>query len=196
MKRALSGGLLAVLTVSVAGCSALGLTRPPDVTLVDLEFTDLTVFETTGEFTIRLSNENPDPLTIHGGVFSLFLNGAKVGRGLTSDVIEVPGLGSATHAVTLYVSNLALAARLASLLEQPSLDYRIKAKLRLAVPYGTRRLTTEHSGHFSFDGKRGRERLTPDSLKVGTGGESGNILQDASHSGAYDASGLAKPRED
>ncbi len=68
--------------VPLAGCTALHLV-PPDVSLVDLEFTDLTLFETSGVFTVRLSNENPEPLAVEGGVYNLYLGGKKVGKGLS-----------------------------------------------------------------------------------------------------------------
>ncbi len=163
MKKVICATSLAVLTMFAAGCSTLGMT-PPDVTLVNLEFTDLTVFETTGEFTIRLTNVNADPLTIEGGVFTLFLNGQKIGRGLTSDVMEVPHLGTSTQKVPIFVNNLALATRVASLLEEPVLDYRLKAKLRLRVPYGTRKLTSEYTGSFSLSGDGGDSLDAPAEL--------------------------------
>ena len=152
MRKQLRALGLAAVVLAGTGCTALGVT-PPDVTLVNLEFTDLTVFETTGEFTIRLSNLNPEPLTIEGGVFTLYLNGRKVGRGLTSEVMEVPHLGTTTQKVEIFVNNLSLATRISELLEQPVLDYRLKSKLHLRTSYGTRRLTSDYTGSFSFSGE-------------------------------------------
>ena len=139
------------LTLVLGSCAGVGLITPPDLTLVDVSISDVTVFETTGEFTIRLVNVNPDPLTIEGAVFTLFLNGLKVGRGVTSEVMEVPNLGDATQSVTFYLSNLALATRVVDMLEKPVLDYRLKTKLRLRVPYGIRRLKTVNEGQLNFD---------------------------------------------
>ncbi|MCP4200524.1 MAG: LEA type 2 family protein [bacterium] len=143
---------LIVLIVACAGggCATLSIV-PPEVTLVDLEFTDLTMFETTGEFTVRLANENPDPLRINGGVFRLYLNGVKVGKALTSESVEVPRLGTATQRVALHVNNVALISRLASLLEEPVLDYQIKTRLFVEGAYGTRRVNFENAGTFSWD---------------------------------------------
>ena len=149
----------ACLTVLLAGCSALGV-QPPGVSLVDLKFTDLTVFETSGEITLRLTNENTQPLALQGGVFTLFLNGVKVGKGLTSERMEVPSFETTTHRVPIFINNLALATRLAELLEEPELDYRIRARLRLETGYGTRRLSSEYSGRFSAAGDDG-EQLAP-----------------------------------
>ena len=122
-----------------------------DVTLVDLEFTDLTMFETTGEFTVRLANENPDPLRISGGVFKLYLNGVKVGKALSSEAVEVPRLGTATQRVSLHVNNVALITRLATLMQEPVLDYQIKTRLYVDGAYGTRRLNFESSGTLDWE---------------------------------------------
>lgn len=142
--------MVVIVALSLSGCASLGLV-PPEVTLVDLEFTDLTLFETTGDFTVRLTNENPDPLRISGAVFRLYLNGAKVGKALSSDAVEVPRLGTVTQKVALHVDNVALIGRLASLMKAPTLNYRIKSRLYVDGPYGTRRVNFENSGRFSWD---------------------------------------------
>lgn len=152
--------VLAVLLCIATGCASIGVI-PPDVSLVDLEFTDLTMFETTGEFTVRLANENQDPLRVTGGVFRLYLNGVKVGKALSSEPVEIPRLGTATHRVSLHINNVALATRLMGLMEQPTLDYEIKTKLFLDGALGTRRLNFVNSGSFNWDeaGAYGEEPL-------------------------------------
>lgn len=146
--------ILLILPVVFAGCSALLPVEPPDVTLVNLKFSDLTVFETTGVFTVRISNSNPQPLTIDGGVYRLYLNGLNVGKALSSARIEVPRLGSATDDVTLHINNLAAATRLGQILEGGDLDYRIKAKLFVEGTFGTRRISSVYEGRFSFGDSR------------------------------------------
>lgn len=146
--------LVLILVVAAGGCTALSVI-PPEVSLVDLEFTDLTVFETTGEFTVRLTNENPEPLRINGGVFKLYLNGVKVGKALTSETVEVPGLGTTTQKAILYVNNAALVTRLAALLDQPVLAYRIRTRLFVEGPVGTRRVSFEDAGSFSWQPTEG-----------------------------------------
>ena len=158
MKRSLS---CLLVVASLVGCTSLGLVQPPGVTLVNLQFTDLTVFETTGRLTLRLTNENPEALTIEGGAFTLFLNGAKVGKGLTSELMEVPSFESTVQDVPIYINNLALANRLIEILEQPQVDYRIRARLRLKVPYGTRRLNSEYRGTFSANERESPRSLVP-----------------------------------
>ena len=166
MKRA---AILLLTTLMATGCASLGPMTPPDVALVDIQFTDVTVFETSGEITVRLSNENQEPLAIDGAVFKLFLNGREVGKALFSERMEIPRLGTSTQQVALHVSNVALVARLAQMLEQPELDYRIRSKLFVERPYGTRRVKSDHHGTFSFDevfGDAG-EQLTGEELTGG-----------------------------
>lgn len=151
--------LFLALTIVILsnGCASLGTMTPPDVSLVDLELTDVTVFETTGTITVRLTNENPDPLVIEGSVFKLYLNGMAVGKALDSERVEIPRLGTATQTVNLHINNVALVARLATMLEASELNYRIKSRLWVERPYGTRKVRLDHQGRFSYDEERGFE---------------------------------------
>ena len=138
--------------MALAGCTTLGLV-PPDVSLVSLELGDVTLFETSGTFTVRLANENPEPLAVEGGAYNLYLGGLKVGKGLSDQRIEVPALGTATVEVELFINNLAVATRLRSMFETGVVDYRIKAKIYLRGAYGRRALTVDREGSFDLDGR-------------------------------------------
>ncbi len=131
------------------GCASVGLIKP-DVTLVNLKFTDLTVFETSGIFTVRLTNENPEPLFVEGGVYNLYLGGLRVGKGLSNHRLEVPPLATATDEVELHLNNLAIATQLRSIYESGVADYRIKGKVYVEGTYGRRRVTIENEGRFDF----------------------------------------------
>ena len=142
-----------VLAVAaLAGCTALR-PIPPEVSLVSLELGDVTLFETSGTFTVRLANENPEPLAVEGGAYNLYLGGLKVGKGLSDQRIEVPALGTATVEVELFINNLAVATRLRSMFETGVVDYRIKAKIYLRGAYGRRALTVDREGSFDLDGR-------------------------------------------
>jgi LEA14-like dessication related protein len=175
MKLMLSLSLLIIFLST--GCASLGTMTPPDISLVDLELTDVTVFETTGTITVRLTNENPDPLIVDGAVFKLFLNGIAVGQALDAERVEVPRLGTATQTVDLHINNVALVARLATMLEESEINYRIKSKLWVERPYGRRKVRLDHQGRFSYDEERGFESHldSPNSLieKEAAGGGSG-----------------------
>ena len=141
----------------VTGCASLGLVEP-DVTLVDLEFTDLTLFETSGVFTVRLANENPEPLMVGGGVYNLYLGGLKIGKGLSNQRIEVPALGTATAEVQLHLNNLAVASQLRSIWESGILDYRLKARIYVEGGWGRKTLRIENEGRFDLEAQRESEK--------------------------------------
>jgi LEA14-like dessication related protein len=133
-------GLLAFLSVLLGGCQ----TAPgPAVSLVNLQLTQATAFETTAAFTLRLSNELPEPMQITGGVHKIYVNGLYVGEGLTGEPLDLPRLGTATQEVTVHLSNLRLATRLRPILESKSFDYRIKSVLYGKPPAGTMRSESE-----------------------------------------------------
>ncbi len=160
-RRAASARILTLAAALVlsAGCASFGLT-PPDVSLVDLKFTDLTVFETSGIFTVRLTNENPEPLFVEGGVYNLYLGGLRVGKGLSDHRLEVPPLSTATDEVELHLNNLAIATQLRSIYDSGVADYRIKGKVYVEGTYGRRRVTIENEGRFDF--KAPENDVTPD----------------------------------
>ncbi len=142
---------VAILTLIAltTGCASLGMIKP-DVSLVNLKFTDLTVFETSGVFTVRLTNENKEPLIVEGGVYNLYLGGLRVGKGLSNHRLEVPPLSTATDKVELHLSNLAIATQLRSIYESGVADYRIKARVYVEGGFGRRRMTIENEGSFDF----------------------------------------------
>ncbi len=142
---------VAIFALAITGCATLEPFTAPDVTLVDVRFEDLTVFETSGTFTVRLSNENPDPVVVDGAVYKLLLGGVKVGKALSDARVELPRLGSTIYEVDVYINNVALVARLMTLGQERGLDYTIRGKLYVERPYGTRRLRFSRDGRIDFN---------------------------------------------
>lgn len=113
---------LLVVAALLAGC---GGNPGPSVSLINLRFDEATALETTATFTLRLSNESSQPVEIEGEVHRIYLNGLYLGKGLSDAKVEVPRLGTVTHEVKVYLSNLALVTRLKSIIETKSFEYRI-----------------------------------------------------------------------
>ena len=151
--KGLSLTLLAALAVT--GCATVESFAAPEVTLVDVRFEDLALFETSGTFTVRLSNENPDAVFVDGAVYKLYLGGQKVGKALSDDRIELPRLGSSTYEVDVYINNVALVTRLHTLGQERGLDYTIKGKLYVERPYGLRRLRFSRDGRIDLSAMGG-----------------------------------------
>jgi LEA14-like dessication related protein len=124
IKRLLS--LFVCLPLLVAGCASKSTVS---VNIVSVRLTDMTTFETTATFTLRFSNESPEPVQFTGGVHKIYMNGLYVGKGLTSEILDLPRLGTATQDVTVYLSNIALATRVKPMIESKSFDYRIQSIL-------------------------------------------------------------------
>lgn len=113
--------LLVGLVLGGCGGSASG----PAVSLVSVKFEDATALETTAKFTLRLSNENTEPVHITGEVHKIYLNGLYVGKGLSDQTIDLPRLSTTTHDVTVHLSNLGLATRLKPIIESKAFEYRV-----------------------------------------------------------------------
>ena len=151
MRRPRAVPTVLTLCLALAGCAALEPFTAPEVTLVNVQFGDLTVFETSGTFTVRLSNENPEPMIVDGAVYKLYLDGIKVGRALSDLRVELPRLGSTVYEVEVFINNVALVTRLLTLADRQAVDYSIKGKLYVERPYGLRRLRFARDGRIDFN---------------------------------------------
>lgn len=137
MVKVLSAVVL--LLPCLLGCASFRQVEGLEVNLTHMRFTEATLLETTGEFTLRVENETPAPLLLNGAVHKIYLNGLYIGKGLTGETLEVPRLGSATQNVTIHLRNLSLATRLRAILEQQAIDYRVATTFYLDTPQGTRK---------------------------------------------------------
>jgi LEA14-like dessication related protein len=113
---------LMITAMVLVGC---GGSPGPSVSLVTMKFEDATALETTAKFTLRLSNENTEPVHITGAVHKIYLNGLYLGKGLSDQTLDVPRLGTMTNDVTVHLSNLALVTRLKSIIESKTFEYRV-----------------------------------------------------------------------
>ncbi len=136
----------ALLFLSAGLMLLCGCKTPPGpaVSLVNVRLHQSTAFETTATFTLRLSNQTPQPMQLEGGVYKIYLNGLYVGEGLNNETMNLPRLATATQEVTVHLSNLRMVTRIKPILESTSFEYRIKSLLYGAAPAG--RLRSEDEG--------------------------------------------------
>jgi LEA14-like dessication related protein len=141
---------LALTVVTLAGCSSMGSLEPPAVTLAGVEPTEVTMFETTVQVKLRVSNPNPEPLTLEGASFKLRLEGQKIGQGLSSETVVIDRLDSTLLDVTFHVNNAVALLQLKEILDQEAVDYGIRAVLYTQGSWGTKKLKVDKEGRFNF----------------------------------------------
>ncbi len=140
----LAGGLL------TAGCAAIR-EDAPELSLVDLRVRDVRLFETSAEFTVRITNVSPEPRTFEGGAVSVHVDGRKVGRGVIRETAEVPGLDSRVVSGEVFLSNAAMLRRVQQAIETGGMSYKLTGVLYESTGYGTRKVRTAREGSFAFD---------------------------------------------
>jgi LEA14-like dessication related protein len=148
-RHAAAGLCLLLGVVGLLSCATVDL-EPPSLTLVDLRPSEATLFETTLSVKLRISNPNPEPLTLEGGSFKLTLDGRKIGRGLTAETVTVDRLGSEIIEATFHISNASLLLRLRELLEVQTVTYAVTGKLYTRQSGRTRNLKVQSSGRLDL----------------------------------------------
>jgi LEA14-like dessication related protein len=130
----------------VSGCASLDGLEKPDVALVDLQMGQVTMLETTARATLRLDNENLVPLQVEGGVYKLYINGKRIGKGLSDKHFEIPKLNSVTQDVVISLDNLALARRIISIINSEQLVYGIQCVVHIRLDGRMRAIKINRSG--------------------------------------------------
>jgi len=142
-----------VAMVLVSGCATTGGLIPPDVSLVNVELVDATLFESTFNLEVRIANDNPEPLTLDGAVVKLELDGRKFGRGTSAERIEVPRMGSVVQQMELHLSHVALATKIRDVIESKAVNYSMRGYVYVLKPSGgTKRVPIEREGSLDLSG--------------------------------------------
>ena len=135
------------LVLIAAGCSSTDELEQMEVTLINLEFTDATVFETIMVATVRLANPNPEPFEFEGASFKLYLDDRKVGTGLAPDAFSVDGLGTTAVDVTFHVNTANVVFRLYDAFrDEREITYGIQGALFVTTSYGRKKLKVNRMG--------------------------------------------------
>jgi LEA14-like dessication related protein len=140
--------MISAFVLSALGCSTMGSIEPLDVTLSNLNFTEVTVFETTLVAKLRITNPNPEPFAIEGGSFKLYLEDKKVGTGTTSESFTVERLDSYVVDVTFHINNASALLRIKDIIETKDneLSYGVRGGLFTEGAFGTKKLKIDKAG--------------------------------------------------
>ena len=154
MHRSLPTRLLlpaVALALFNVGCASLGNLDSPELTLVNLELTEATLFETTLDVRLRIANPNPEPITFNGAKFKLTLEDRKVGRGMSPETVTIPRLGTEVVNIPFHVNNATLLLRVKEILDTKSVNYGLQGTLYLERALGNRKLKMRSEGHLDFE---------------------------------------------
>lgn len=161
--------ILALTAVVSFGCATTDTMAPPDVTLVDLDFVDATIFESTLDVGVRIFNENPEPLILDGAVIKLELEGRNFGKGASSERTEIPRLDSVVLRLEMHLSHMAVATRLKTVVESKMVNYSITGKVYVITPSGrVKRLPIDKQGQIDLRGNAAQD-LVDDPTTDGAG---------------------------
>lgn len=131
----------------LSGCSFLN-SSTAHVSLADLKFEDISLFETTALCTVRIQNDGNQPLVLSGGSYRFEINGTRIGTGSSSERVEIPAFGSETQTVKVYLSNFKFFANLQDWVESKDFSYKIDGSLTLADTFGLRSIPVLAEDHF------------------------------------------------
>ncbi|NKI36120.1 LEA type 2 family protein [Wenzhouxiangella sp. XN79A] len=119
----------------LTGCAGLGVGRePPSVFLQSFR----AVPDPAGaaglpafEIELRVINPNPEPLRLHGAVYSVRLDGRKLIEGVANDLPAIDGYGEGRITLSAAVDVLGGVRLLADLMNQPRdrFEYSLDARL-------------------------------------------------------------------
>jgi LEA14-like dessication related protein len=159
--------VFAAVVLAAAGCATLGQLTPPDLHLVNLTFVDATLFESTLTATVRVDNDNPEPLVVDGVVVRLVVGGLSVGKGRSDARVEVPRFGSETVPLTVHLSNVRLATRLHDLFRDEAVDYGLDGSVYVLSGGRSIRVPIHQAGRIDL----GEASGAPEARPPGPGGD-------------------------
>jgi LEA14-like dessication related protein len=142
--------LAATLLAGSLGCSTMGSLEPMEVTLTALEITEVTVFETSLVAKLRITNPNPEPITIDGASFKLYLDDKKVGSGTSKRSFAVDRLDSSVIDVVFHINNASALLRLKAIFEDNDVSYGVRGALFTEGAFGTKKIRIEKTGRLDL----------------------------------------------
>jgi LEA14-like dessication related protein len=141
---------LRLCLVLLTGCaSVFGEVEPPEVSLAGLAFDQPGLFEQRLRLDVRLRNPNDFQLDVERLLFDLEVNDRELGKGWTTERVDVPAFGEAVVPVTIVVPTSDLIERIVELAMVQRLDYRLSGEAKLSnATLGT--VPFEQEGNFAL----------------------------------------------
>jgi len=146
MRRGSVRGLAGMLTVLlVAACGPVPeQIIEPEVSVVDIQLVEGTLFEQRMDLILRIRNPNDFDLALDGMRFDLEVNDRSFVRGLSDEPVVVPRLGERVIYVPATTTLIEMVNQMILLSQRGTIDYRIVGEVilasygRVAVPFEKR----------------------------------------------------------
>jgi LEA14-like dessication related protein len=135
------------LLAGLAACAPADLPEPPEVALLSLVPTEVSLTEQTLAVRLRVRNPNNAAMAVDGMRFAIEINGHGFARGTSDQTVSVPRLGQADVAGTAHVSTTDLMRQMLGAPEAKGLEYRLSGTVFLA---GGGRTSFDRTGDFDF----------------------------------------------
>ncbi len=137
--------LLLTCTFLLSACSSKNIT-PPDVSLVDLDFGEVSLFQTTLKVTTNVRNESPDRMHFTGARHNVELNDINLGKAISRERFSLNPLEERRVVSTLEISHLTLMTRIQDLLDSTALDYKLESEFYVGGPFSGDTIRSTNSG--------------------------------------------------
>jgi LEA14-like dessication related protein len=136
-----------LILLAATGCSTYGSLEPLEVTLANVSIPEITVFETTLVAKLRITNPNPESLTVDGASFKLYFEDKKVGTGTASETFTVERLDSTVVDAVFHINNASALLRLKDIIAgDKEISYGIRGSLFTQGSFGTKKIKVEKMG--------------------------------------------------
>jgi LEA14-like dessication related protein len=149
-------GLLLAATLLSACASTGDLVRAPDVSLRNVQLTDVELSHQTFLLSFDVTNPNPFPLPISTVSYGVELDSQRFASGRTKGGFTVPASGEGEFAITVELNLLKTAPQLLYIVrdgEKRDIAYELKGQLGVDIPL-VKPVNFESSGAIRFLAKR------------------------------------------
>jgi LEA14-like dessication related protein len=143
-----------IAALSLPGCATAPEANLVGVSLVGLRPLKASLFETSAEMTLRVTNESPQPLVLGGSSHKIYVNDTYIGKAVTNEPLTVQPLATNTQTVAAYLENLALVRKVQemSTASTSTVSYRIESRLFRSGEQGGGTLRATATGQLDFGG--------------------------------------------
>jgi LEA14-like dessication related protein len=152
----------------------MGSLEPLEVTLSNIQIPEVTVFETTLVANLRITNPNPEALTIDGGSFKLYLDDKNIGTGTTSETFTVERLDSTVVDAVFHINNASAILRLKDIFMENEVSYGVRGTLFTRGSFGTKKIKVEKTGRIDLTEMQPPATDEPDLLDLRPGVDPGD----------------------